>query len=427
MGLARGIVIAAPTSASGKTVVTLGLIRALRDRGMKIASAKVGPDYIDPRFHTHASGRPCPNLDPWAMGRDGCIALLAATSRDTDLTVIEGVMGLFDGPHLAWGSTADLAADLGLPVVLIVDARHQAQSLAALVHGFATYRKDITLAGVIANRIASDRHASIVTEALGDRLLGLVRADKALELPSRHLGLVQADENQDLEGFIASAALAVARETVLDRFTNQARPLPDPPVSSPSLPPLGQTITIARDMAFAFSYPHMIEGWRRAGATIRFFSPLADEAPDGEADAVFLPGGYPELHAGRLASNSRFLTGLRQAEGLIYGECGGYMVLGEGLIDASGARHAMAGLLPLTTSFADRRLHLGYRALTPLAGSPWRKPLRGHEFHYATIASEGAADRLFGAHDASGAALPAMGLRRGRVMGSFAHLLCEAP
>ncbi|MBM3519290.1 MAG: cobyrinic acid a,c-diamide synthase, partial [Alphaproteobacteria bacterium] len=232
---------------------------------------------------------------------------------------------------------------------------------------------------------------------------------------------------QDLEGFIARAALAVARETVLDRFANEARPLPATPNSHPALPPLGQIIAVARDMAFGFSYPHMIEGWRRAGADIQFFSPLADEAPDGTADAVFLPGGYPELHAGRLAGNVRFLTGLRQFKGLIYGECGGYMVLGEGLIDATGARHAMAGLLPLTTSFADRRLHLGYRALTPLPGSPWRKPLRGHEFHYATIASEGAADRLFAAQDASGTALPAMGLRRGQVMGSFAHVICEAP
>ena len=411
---------------SGKTVVTLGLIRALRRHGLRVASAKVGPDYIDPRFHAHASGRPCPNLDPWAMGETGCAALLEAACGDADLIIIEGVMGLFDGPHGASGSTADLAAALGLPVVLVVDARHQSQSLAALVHGFATYRPDVALAGVIANRIASDRHAEIVAAALGDRLLGMVRADGALELPSRHLGLVQADENQELEKFIESAASAVARETLLDRLTNQATALSTRAGPPPALAPLGQTIAVARDVAFGFSYPHVLEGWRRAGATIRFFSPLADEAPDGHADAIFLPGGYPELHAGRLAGNSRFLSGLRRANGVVYGECGGYMVLGEGLIDADGARHAMSGLLPLTTSFATRRLHLGYRALAPRPGSPWSKPLRGHEFHYATVEAEGAADRLFDATDAGGTGLAAMGLRRGPIMGSFAHLICEA-
>ena len=165
--MARAIVIAAPTSTSGKTVVTLGLIRALRRQGLRVASAKVGPDYIDPRFHAHASGRPCPNLDPWAMGETGCAALLEAASGDADLIIIEGVMGLFDGPHGASGSTADLAAALGLPVVLVVDARHQSQSLAALVHGFATYRPDIALGGVIANRSAKTDEIDRFNDAVG--------------------------------------------------------------------------------------------------------------------------------------------------------------------------------------------------------------------------------------------------------------------
>jgi cobyrinic acid a,c-diamide synthase len=425
--LARALVVAAPSSGSGKTLVTLGLIRAFRDRGLRIASAKVGPDYIDPRFHEAASGRPCFNLDPWAMGPEVIEALLADLAKDSDLVIIEGVMGLFDGPHGAKGSTADLAALLGLPVVLTVDARHQSQSIAALVHGFSTFRKDVDLAGVILNRVASDRHDAILREALGDSVVGSLRHMDSLLLPSRHLGLVQAQENQELERFIQDAASAVARETNLDKLLTICAQVPDESVIRLSLPPLGQRIAIASDLAFSFAYPHLLHHWRKTGAEIVPFSPLANEAPEADADAVFLPGGYPELHGGVLAANRIFLDGLRAAKGLIYGECGGFMVLGEGLIDADGNAHAMAGLLPITTSFASRKLHLGYRQLRPLLGSPWQSPLRGHEFHYSTIAQEGKADRLFEASDATGNPLLSMGLRRGSVMGSYAHVIAEAP
>jgi len=251
-----------------------------------------------------------------------------------------------------------------------------------------------------------------------------MRHNDSLVLPSRHLGLVQAEENQELEQFIASAASAVARETNLDKLLTIPAQVPDDSEIRESLPPLGQTIAIARDRAFAFAYPHLLHAWKSAGANLSFFSPLANEAPDPMAHAVFLPGGYPELHAGRIAANTAFLDGLRSHGGLIYGECGGYMVLGEALIDAQGTRHAMAGLLPLTTSFAARKLHLGYRQLK---GGPWSRALRGHEFHYSTIAKEGAAERLFEAKDAAGNALPAMGQRIGKVMGSYAHVICEAP
>jgi cobyrinic acid a,c-diamide synthase len=192
------------------------------------------------------------------------------------------------------------------------------------------------------------------------------------------------------------------------------------------LRPLGQRIAVARDVAFAFAYPHWLEDWRRQGADLSFFSPLADEAPDASAGAVLLPGGYPELYAGRLAAASAFRAGLRAAAergALVYGECGGYMALGEALIDADGAAHEMAGLLPLVTSFAERRLHLGYRRLTPLAGAPWDGPLAAHEFHYATVLREGAAERLFEAEALDGERLGAIGLRAGRVMGSFAHVI----
>jgi len=425
--LAKAIVVAAPCSGSGKTLFTLGLLRAFRNRGLRVASAKVGPDYIDPRFHEAATGRPCFNLDPWAMGHAIIAGLLTDLARDTDLIIIEGVMGLFDGPERAKGSTADLAEAFDFPVVLTVDARHQSQSIAALIHGFSTYRPSLNVAGVILNRVASDRHEAILRNAAAGKIFGILRHDDSLTLPSRHLGLVQAEENHDLECFIEAAASAVARETDFNSLLTIASQLAAESENPPTIAPLGQKIAVASDRAFAFAYPHLLHYWQRQGAEVIPFSPLADEPPASRADAVFLPGGYPELHAGKLAANCHFLDGVRSSNGLVYGECGGFMVLGDALIDADGKSHVMTGLLPLTTSFATRKLHLGYRQLTPLGGMPWAKPLRGHEFHYSTIASEGEADRLFTAADASGKTLSSLGLRRGRVMGSYAHVISEAP
>ncbi len=424
--LAKALIVAAPHSGSGKTLVTLGLIRALRNAGHSVASAKVGPDYIDPQFHCAASGQPCLNLDPWAMGTLACNALL---QNEADISIVEGVMGLFDGPDGAAGSTADLAADLNLPVLLVVDCAHQAQSIAALVQGFAQHRTDVHIAGVFLNRVKSDRHAALLQAALengGIPVVGQLRHNNSFHMPSRHLGLVQALENQALETFLEAAAAGVARETILDKLLQIATPLSNQfQKTTPTLPPLAQTMAIASDEAFSFVYPHLLKAWHAAGATLRFFSPLDNEAPP-KADAVYLPGGYPELNAGKLAANTIFLEGLRKFTGLIYGECGGYMTLGEGLTDAEGNRHAMAGLLPLETSFAKRKLHLGYRQLTNLNG-PFPQHLRGHEFHYATMVREGDAQRLFDAETANGTALPAIGLRRGNVMGSFAHIISVAP
>jgi cobyrinic acid a,c-diamide synthase len=423
--LAKAIVIAAPSSGSGKTLITLGIIRALRNRGLKVASAKLGPDYIDGRFHEAASGNPCINLDYWAMGREQCASRLAEIGQSNDIIIIEGVMGLFDGPDGAKGSTADFAESLALPIILVVDAARQAQSIAAIVHGFSTLRPTLDIAGVFLNRVASDRHLKMLTEALQTTtILGIMRHNDSHVLQSRHLGLVQAMENQQLDAFIESVAGGVARETILDtilesafEFTNQFDP------ATFGLPPLAQKIAIARDTSFAFSYPHLLNDWRMQGAELSFFSPLNNEKPEG--DAVFLPGGYPELHAGKLAANANFLDGLRKHTGLIYGECGGYMVLGDGIIDKDGTKHAMAGLLPLTTSFASRKLHLGYRQLKPLTG-PYSMPLRGHEFHYSTIESQGEVQALFHAQDAAGNDLGEIGQRLGNVMGSYAHLISGA-
>ncbi len=430
----RGLILAAPASGSGKTTVAVGLMAALRARGVNVAPAKVGPDYIDPGFHAAAASRPSFNLDPWAM-RPATIARVLQSLADADIVLCEAAMGLFDGidPE-GTGSAADLAARLGWPVVLVVDVSGQGASVAALVEGFARHRADVNVAGVILNRVASERHRALLAGALervpAIALFGAVARDPALALPSRHLGLVPAGEMATLAGFVAAAAARVGAAVDLDGLCALGRPalLPDAPAAS-GIKPLGQRIAVARDDAFVFAYPALLEAWRRDGAVLSAFSPLADEPPAADADAVFLPGGYPELHAGRLAAAAHFLAGLRaaaQAGAWVYGECGGYMVLGDGLVDANGTRHAMAGLLGLETSFACRRLHLGYRSAALVDHAilgPAGTPFRGHEFHYASVVREDGGQPLFVTADAAGKPLGHAGARRGKLMGSFLHLI----
>lgn len=436
MPLPPGLIIAAPASGSGKTLLTLGLLRYLRDAGVAVASAKVGPDYIDPRFHEAASGRACVNLDLWAMRSETLAGNLGLAVASTELVICEGVMGLFDGARLDEGSTADAAALFDWPVILVVDAGAQGASAAAVVRGFASHRRDVTVAGVVFNRVGSARHADILSAAMAASLpeipvLGCLPRLDDLSLPDRHLGLVQAQEHGDLEGFLDRAGAIVGEHLDVDALRHLGRPSAlDPTVEAvPPIPPLGQRIAIARDDAFSFTYPHVIDGWRRAGAEITWFSPLADERPDQTADAIYLPGGYPELHAGIIAGNKNFMTGLRDgaaAGGVVFAECGGYMVLGDGLIDAAGARHKMAGLMQLETSFAERRLHLGYRRATMVADTGLGaagKRLRGHEFHYATILKERSETPLFTLTNADGGDLGAVGQRQGTVMGSFIHII----
>jgi cobyrinic acid a,c-diamide synthase len=442
-----GLIVAAPASGSGKTVLTLGLLRALRNAGHGIAGAKAGPDYIDPAFHAAASGKPAFNLDPWAMRPDTLAGLVASATKTTDAPstttiIVEGVMGLFDGVHLPdrpdAGSTADLAAMTGWPVILIVDAAKQAASVGALVRGFAGHRADVRVAGVIFNRVASPTHEAVLRAATSAaapdiQLLGSVGRNPALTVPKRHLGLIQAGEHADLERFIEAAAQAVSDTVDIDALVALAEPcaMAASDAAAP-LPPLDQRIAVARDAAFAFSYPATLAGWQAAGAEILPFSPLADDPPDPSAGAIHLPGGYPELHAGTLAAADRFLGGLRDAAGRgvkIFGECGGYMVLGRGLVDADGTRHTMADLLPVETSFAQRRLHLGYRVARlhrdgPLG--PAGSVFRGHEFHYASILNEQAEAPLFATENARGEDLGGAGAAAGSVCGSFIHLIDRA-
>ncbi|MCA6121438.1 cobyrinate a,c-diamide synthase [Bradyrhizobium sp. WSM 1704] len=434
--MTAGLLISAPASGAGKTTLTLALARAYRDRGLKVQCFKSGPDYIDPAFHAVATGRASVNLDSWAMGRDA-IARLAGRGADADLVLAEGSMGLFDGVAArgasGTGATADIAEMMGWPVLLVIDPSGQAQTAAAVAAGLRDFRAGVTLAGVILNRVASPRHEDLVRRAMADAdiaVFGALPRHAEISLPKRHLGLVQAEEQAEVDSLIAEAARFVAEHVELDAVLQSARAWsPHAAAGGPGVTPPGQRIALARDAAFSFVYPHMLEGWRSAGAEIVTFSPLADEGPDAHADVCWLPGGYPELHAGQLAANSRFLGGLRGFAGTrpVHGECGGYMVLGSALTDADGVRHQMAGLLGLETSYAKRRMHLGYRLAELAAAMPGHSAgarLRGHEFHYSTILAQPDTP-LATVRDATGAVVAETGSRRGLATGTFFHLIAE--
>jgi cobyrinic acid a,c-diamide synthase len=426
-----GILVSAPSSGTGKTTVMLGLLRALVEDGLVVQPFKSGPDYIDPAFHRAAAGRASFNLDTWAMD-DGLLDAVAGQAAGAEICVGEGSMGLFDGVatrgRAGFGSSAETARRMGWPVLLVLDVGGQAQSAAATALGFRHYMPDLPFAGVILNRVASPRHERLVRagmERAGLPVLGVLPRRGDLTLPERHLGLIQAVEHPDLEAAIAGYAAFLREHVDLGAIRAAARggarvsgALPRPPA---------QRIALAQDAAFSFTYPHLLEGWRSAGAEILPFSPLADEAPDPSADLVWLPGGYPELHAGRLASAERFRAGvLRHAESRpVHGECGGYMALGATLTDKAGVTHRMLGLLGLETSYERRKFHLGYRRAVleaPMPGFAAGAALRGHEFHYSTILAQPDAP-LARVMDADGNPVPETGSVRGPVSGTFFHLI----
>lgn len=434
-----GFLIAAPSSGSGKTTVTLGLIAALRAQGVEVQPFKCGPDYIDPAFHSAAAGRASFNLDSWAMAPDR-IGALAQVAMGADLVIAEGAMGLFDGVALpgetGTGASADIAALLGWPVIAVIDCSGQAQTAAAVALGLARYRSDVPLAGVILNKIASPRHEVLVRAGFasaGISVLGALPRQSGVALPERHLGLVQAEELPRLTQILAEMGAFVAAHCDLSAIRALAGGRPRA-ASVGRVPAPGDRIALARDAAFSFVYPHLLADWRAGGATILPFSPLQDEAPDPTATVCWLPGGYPELHAGRLAAANTFRAGLTEFARTrpVHGECGGYMALGAGLVAADGTRHQMASLLGLETSFAKRRMHLGYRLakpLRPLPGFPAGVALRGHEFHYATILSQPDAV-LADVVDATGATVSETGSLRATegatVSGTFFHLIAPA-
>ncbi|WP_299280917.1 cobyrinate a,c-diamide synthase [uncultured Tateyamaria sp.] len=427
-----GLMISAPASGTGKTTVMLGLLRALRDDGLTVQPYKSGPDYIDPAFHLAAAGRPSFNFDTWAMDAE-LLGGIAAQQDGADICIAEGSMGLFDGVatrgQSGFGSSAETALKMGWPVVLVIDVGGQAQSAAATALGFKLYNPDLPFAGVILNRVASPRHERLTRvgmDQVGVKVLGCLPRRGDLKLPERHLGLIQAVEHPDLEAAIAGYAEFLRENVDLAAIKAAARggaampphPLPTPPA---------QRIALARDAAFSFTYPHLLSGWRAAGAEILPFSPLADEAPAQDADLVWLPGGYPELHAGTLAAAQTFKAGLRKhaEQKQVHGECGGYMALGASLTDKEGVAHEMVGLLGLATSYEKRKFNLGYRRAVldhAMPGFQVGAALRGHEFHYSSILDQPDAP-LAQVFDADGNPAAQSGSWRGNVTGTFFHLI----
>ena len=432
--LPRGWLVGAPRSGAGKTTVTLAIVAVLRRRGIAVATGKSGPDYIDPMFHAAAAGSPGVNLDSWAMPPPLLGALAARAARGASMLVVESAMGLFDGIAATPGRTgaaADLAERLGLPVLLVLDVSGQSQTAAAVARGIHAHRPGVAVGGVVLNRVGSERHRLAVTaavEAVGLPVLGAIPRDAMIALPERHLGLVQAAEHPDLAALLERLADTAERCLDVDAILAGGAPLRLDAGTGATLPPPGQRVALAHDAAFSFVYPHLIRGWRDAGAEIVPFSPLANQPPPGDCDACWLPGGYPELHAGALAAAERFRDGLAAfaAGKPVHGECGGYMALGVGLEDAAGAPHRMAGLLGHATSFAKRRMNLGYREATLLADCAVGQAgavVRGHEFHYARVSDAGPDLPLATLRDGLGADLGPGGGRRGRVTGSFFHAI----
>jgi len=390
------LVIAGTQSGVGKTSVTLGLVAALTRRGLRVQTFKVGPDYLDPTYLTLASGRPCHNLDGWMTHRDYVCDLFARVCADADVAVIEGVMGLFDGADPAGlaGSTAEIAAWLDAPVLLVANAHGAARSFAATVHGFASFLPDIRVAGVIANRCGSARHvdglrASLEAAALPG-LLGAVHRNALTELPSRHLGLVSADAQRFTTKVLDQLADAVEESLALDLVLAAAR-CAGPLAAVADLPnnPVRARLGIARDEAFHFYYPDNLAALEREGCELVPFSPLRDAALPENLDGLYLGGGYPEEFAAQLAANHSLLESIRAfaARGrTIYAECGGLMYLSQGIATLDGARHPLVGILPAWTRMGSQRKILGYVEVTLTRDTLWGPAgtrLRGHEFHYS--------------------------------------------
>jgi cobyrinic acid a,c-diamide synthase len=393
------LVIAAPSSGQGKTTVAAAVMRLLRQRGLRVAPFKVGPDYIDPTHHQAAAGRASRNLDSWLLPHEVLLSLFRRATggeNEVDVAVVEGMMGLFDG-HSGGseaGSTAEVARLLGAPVVLVLDASAVARTAAAIVHGLHTFSPGLPIAGVVLNRVGGEAHYAMLCEALepsGVPVLGWIPDDPSLAVPERHLGLVLAGERSIDADRLAAAALPTLD---LDRLLEIARSAPPLPTTADALPPRADgakaVIAVARDEAFGFYYEDNLDLLRDLGAEIRFFSPLSDECLPEEAGARYLGGGYPELHAERLFVNLPIRRAIREfgeRGSPIYAECGGLMYLSRELVDHTNARHRMVGLIPGVSRMRDR-VTLGYREVEALRDSPLAaagQTLRGHEFHFSVL------------------------------------------
>jgi cobyrinic acid a,c-diamide synthase len=433
----RGLVIAGTQSGVGKTTVTLGLLSALRRRGLVVQPFKVGPDFIDPGHHGRAAGRCSRSLDGWMLSREANLSLFRRHAAQAQVAVVEGVMGLFDGYDGASeaGSTAQMAKWLGLPTLLVVDARAMARSAAALVQGFATFDPDLTLAGVVFNRVGGAAHWQYLQEAMGRlpgvKCLGGLPREPELSIPERHLGLVTSEDHPLGEEYLERLAIWLEGHLDLDRLLASLPELPQLPATPPAPAPHSSRVRlgVARDRAFCFYYPENLEWLAHFGAELVPFSPLADRQLPAGLHGLYLGGGYPELFAGQLAANAGIKRQLAEAAaaGLpIYAECGGLMYLSRELRDLQGQAHPMAGLLPFRVRMLPRLKAMGYREITlRTAGllGPAGTRARGHEFHYSEIeADTDALPRLYLIADRQGTAPSAEGYCLGSVLASYVHL-----
>ncbi len=437
----NSIIIAAPQSGAGKTTITLGIMACLQRRGLKVAPFKVGPDFIDPGYHRLVCGRPSINLDGWICAEEFVKATFAHHTRDADIAVIEGVMGLFDGIDGVSdaGSTAQIAKITGSPVILLVDARSQARSVAALVKGFAEFDPGVKIAGVLFNNVASENHDRILREALAVgcpdiTVLGCMPRDEALQIPSRHLGLVTAEENPLPAEFLEHLAGVVERQVDICGVLSVGATLCGCPESgrphraAPTKNPI--RIAIARDAAFCFVYEDNLRLLRAAGAELVEFSPLkAERLPEGIA-GIYLPGGYPELFAAALAANVLMKGAIRNAieAGVpVYAECGGFIYLTNGVETHCNASlpHEFVGIFPTTARMLPKRKALGYREVELAANSvigAKRTVARGHEFHYSEMAELPAAvERVYRVRK-NGIDLGVEGYRYRNCLASYIHI-----
>ncbi len=424
-----GLLIAAPSSGSGKTSLTLGLMAAYRRQGLQVAPFKVGPDYIDPGHHAAVCGRPSHNLDSWFCSREQLHATFAAASARAEIALVEGVMGLFDGVSggSEEGSSAQIAKWLGLPVLLVVDARAQARSFAAVVKGFAEFDPELQIAGVIANRVGSVRHAEMLQEALASvpglpPLLGALPRREEIALPERHLGLVTAEDLEgERSGLLADWVEEHLDLDLLQQLASSRVAMNMEPSSAP--PDQRLRIGLARDRAFCFYYPENLALLERAGAQLVEFSPLKDRQLPENLAGLYLGGGYPELYADGLAQNAPLRQQILEAAeaGLpIYAECGGFMYLCRAIDSWS-----MCGIFPPQAKLLPRRRALGYREVEQTSDSPLGPAgtrVRGHEFHYSEVEMPLSVTRCYRLVRRGGEQLATEGYRYKNVLGSYVHL-----
>lgn len=430
-----GFLIAAPQSGSGKSILTMGLMAAFREE-YRVQGYKVGPDYIDPMYHTAACGRPSVNLDAWMLSKDQIRSTYVRHAQDADLCITEGVMGLFDGfeADLLRGSTAEIAMTLGLPIILVIDCSKMSGSAAAIIHGFNSYAKGIQIAGVICNQVGSEKHLQLLNDAiapLGLPVLGFVPKIKKLTIPERHLGLLIPEEQKDSLSEYLEIAKQVVQDSInlpqLYEISQSAAKLKIPP-SAPIIAAKKKVrLAVARDKAFCFYYPENLERLRDAGAELSFFSPLEDSALPKDIQGIYLGGGYPELYTDQLSANEplrKAILSFAQSDGLIYAECGGLIYLLETFVGKRERKIPMCGVIP-GFSVLSPKLTIGYREITPLSRN-WLITegmcVRSHEFHYSSCSGLPKDKYFVAMTSALGQTLGPDGYASGRVIASYNHI-----